>query len=248
MWQDKFEKYRESGFTVVGIALDAEGIEPAKRYYEKYGVTFPALVDPNYATGLEAVPKTFFVNERGVVQPLEGWEQRLRPNDGLAPVTKAIRRQWTDPAARLEAAEMARLARAHQASPTDLATAVDLASRYLDLDLLAEAAAAVRPAVETFDPREVARSGDNDVSQLLAQAYFQLSRASARNRDEQARHATMSFFLNPTVGYGKQIARIIAPDKFDGRPKGDFDNQFREGTLRRLRQEREAWLREKSSP
>ena len=232
------------GFTVVGIALDAEGIAPAKLYYEKFGVTFPALVDPNYATGFQAVPKTFFVNEHGVVQPLEDWEQHLRPSDQLDPVSEAVRRQWTDSTARLEAAEVARLARAHQAKPTNLVTAIDLASRYLDLELLAEAAAVIRPAIEPHDPKLIAQSGDAKISSLLAQAYFQLSRASAGNRKDQTRYATLSFFLNPTVGYGKQIARIIAPEKFDGRPQGDFDNEFREGTLRRLRQERAAWLQE----
>lgn len=54
----------------------------------------------------------------------------------------------------------------------------------------------------------------------------------------------MAFYLNPTVGLGKQIARIIAPEKFDGRPNGDFDNKFREGTLLRLKSERAAWLSE----
>ena len=59
------------------------------------------------------------------------------------------------------------------------------------------------------------------------------------------RHATTSFYLHPTIGFGKQISRIIAPEKFDGRPKGDFDNDFREGTLKRLQAEREAWLNAK---
>ena len=244
MWQETFEKYREQGFTVVGIALDAEGIEPAKLYYEKFNVTFPALVDPNYATGLAAVPKTIFVSEHGVVRPEKNWEERLRPRGRFAPVTDSIRRQWTDPAARLDPTEIARLARAHQTDPTELKTAVDLASRYLDLELRAEAATVIRPSLEAYDPKKVALSEDARLSGLLAQAYFQLSRASVGDREEQIRHATTSFFLNPTVGYGKQIARIIAPEKFDGRPDGDFDNEFREGTLRRLRQERAAWLQQ----
>ena len=36
------------------------------------------------------------------------------------------------------------------------------------------------------------------------------------DRDSQVRHATISFYLSPTIGFGKQIARIIAPEKFDG--------------------------------
>jgi len=244
VWQETFQKHRDAGFTVVGIALDAEGIEPAQRYYEKFGVTFPALVDPNYATGFEAVPKTFFVNEHGVVQPLDEWQQQLRPSDELEPVTASLRRQWTDSTARLDPAEIARLVEAHQANPKDLTTAVDLASRYLDLDLPADAATVLRPALEAYDARAVARGDDDDLSQRLSQAYFQLSRAALGDRADQTRYATLSFFLDPSVGYGKQIARIIAPEKFDGRPGGDFDNGFREGTLRRLRRERDAWLQE----
>lgn len=72
--------------------------------------------------------------------------------------------------------------------------------------------------------------------------YFQWSRAAVTDRDKQVERATISFFLDPTVGYGKQIARIISPEKFDGRPKGDFDNKFREGTLRCLKAERKKWL------
>ncbi|MCH8243098.1 MAG: TlpA family protein disulfide reductase [Planctomycetes bacterium] len=242
MWQRKFEQYRQMGFTVVGIALDAEGIAPAKLYYERFGVTFPALVDPNYATGFGAVPKTFFVDEQGVVRELRGWEGRLKPKDQLRPVTARIRRQWSKPETRLDPAAIAGLANRHEADPTDLATAVELASRYLDLKLNREARGLLQRAVNGHDARTIARSADAAKSRLLGQAYFQLSRASVGNRDAQVKHATLSFYLNPSVGYGKQIARIIAPEKFDGRPQGDFDNRFREGTLRRLRQERQEWL------
>ena len=50
VWQKDFMAIGGGMFTVVGIALDAEGIAPAKRYYQKHRVTFPALVDPNYST------------------------------------------------------------------------------------------------------------------------------------------------------------------------------------------------------
>lgn len=244
-WQEVFERYRELGFTVVGIALDAEGIAPAKLYYERFGVTFPALVDPNYATGFGAVPKTFFVNEHGVVQSLENWEQRLKPADQLQPVTGDVRNQWTQPGRRLDPASIARLVAAHTSDPKDLTVAGELASRYLDLKLSAEAKSVLQATLDHYDPLEVARSNDEDLSRLLGQAYLQLSRSFVEDRDAQVKCATLSFYLNPSVGFGKQIARIIAPEKFDGRPNGDFDNRFREGTLGRLRAEREAWLRGK---
>jgi hypothetical protein len=242
VWQEKFQQYRELGFTVVGLALDAEGIEPARLYYDKFGVTFPALVDPNYATRFTAVPHTFFVDEHGVVLPLENWEQRLKSMEPPAPVAGELRGLWTSPEARLDSQAIAGLIRALERSPNDLGAAVDLASRYLDLKLTREAAQVLQPAIQQYDPRAIARSQDAHLQRLLGQAYFQLSRASEGRRADQVQYATLSFYLQPSVGYGKQIARIIAPEKFDHRPQGDFDNQFREATLRRLRSEREAWL------
>lgn len=244
MWQKEFERFRDQGFTVVGIALDAEGIAPAKLYYEKFGVTFPALVDPNYATGFGAVPKTFFVDEHGVAQPLRDWQQRLRPTSQLKPVTDAIRAQWTEPGERLDASSIAGLVEKYRLDSSDLATAVELTSRYLQLNLTSEARGVLESVVKHYRPKEVARKGPRETVELLGQAFFQLSRASVGDRQRQVDYATMSFYLSPSVGYGKQIARIIEPAKFDHRPRGDFDNQFREGTLRRLRQERDAWLKE----
>ncbi len=248
MWQQKFEQYGDADFTVVGIALDTEGIGPAKIYYDEFGVTFPALVDPNYATAFTAVPKTFFIDERGIVQPLDKWEQKLMSKHQAAQVTDEIRSQWSSPEARFDPQAIARLAHTLEGQTNNLAVAVDLASRYLDLKLAREAANVLRPIIRQSDPHKVARSQDSQLSQLLGQAYFQLSRASAGNRDDQVSYATLSFYLNPSVGYGKQIARIIAPEKFDYRPQGDFDNQFREATLRRLRDEREAWLEDGNTP
>lgn len=227
---------------MVGIALDAEGIAPAKLYYDRFGVTFPALVDSNYATGFGAVPKTFFVNELGVVQPLKDWQDRLTPVDQLEPVTDEVRAQWTRPGLRTDAGEIADLVERNQADPGDLAVATELASRYLELDLYREARDVLTAATGRYDAREVARSGGPDKSRRLGQAYFQLARASADDRERQVEFATLSFYLSPSVGFGKQISRIIAPEKFDGRPGGDFDNAFREGTLRRLQKERTRWL------
>ena len=229
---------------MVGIALDAEGIAPAKLYYERFGVTFPALVDPNYATGFGAVPQTFFVDEHGVVQSLRNWEERLKPADQLESVTDDVRSQWTLPGQRLDPASMARLVAAHTSEPPNLTVAGELASRYLDLNLAAEAKSVLQTTLKHYEPLKVARSKDKDRSRLLGQAYLQLSRSFAEDQEAQVKYATLSFYLIPSVGFGKQIARIIAPEKFDGRPKGDFDNRFREGTLRRLRKQRQAWLQE----
>jgi len=237
-WQKKFEQHRSEGFTVVGLALDSEGIEPAKRYYEKFGVTFPALVDPNYATKFGAVPKTFFVDEFGVVMDAKkkgGWEAQLPKLPAVRDVTDKVRGQWSDATARLDETSMNQLIAKNKAQPVDLETASELGSRYIALEQYKKADAVLALAAGKFDAQTVART-DKKASRHLSRVYFQWSRAAVSDRELQVKRATTSF------GYGKQIARIISPEKFDDRPKGDLDNRFREGTLRRLKSERKKWL------
>jgi len=243
VWQKKFEQYRSAGFTVVGIAMDVEGIAPAKKYYDEFGVTFPALVDPNYATRFGVVPLTFFVNEHGVVQPLEDWESRILPPDDLQPVTEEIREQFTAIGERLQPAGVEQLAAQLRSDPADLSVASELASRYMELDLREAARTILKTAVAEYDPKDMARMKESPTRTLLANAYLQLSR-SETDRDRSVEYATMSYFLNPTIGFAKQISRMIAPEKFDDRPDGRFDNEFREATRRRLERERRAWLSE----
>lgn len=236
-----FEKYGSDEFTVVGLALDAEGIAPAKLYYDKYDVTFPALVDPDYATQFGAVPKTFFVDEHGVVQDLKDWEQQLSSLGEVKPVTKSIRTQWSVPESRLDSGALAELASANSKSPTDLAVATQLGSRYLALGLRTETQTVLHRAVAPCDVKTVARKGGAQ-AKLLGQAYFQLMRAHEGNRAVQHEYATTSYYLNPSIGFAKQIARIIDPSKFDNRPDGRLDDTFRQATYERLKQERAAWL------
>ena len=247
MWQKKFEQFGGEEFTVVGLALDAEGVGPAKEYYDKFGVTFPSLVDPNYATKFGAVPKTFFVDEFGVVMSVRGWEAKLPQLGPLKPVSEEIRLQFSDSHSRLGAAAVAALARDNASASNDLTIAVQLASRYNQLGLHAEAFRIVKTAVTGIDLQNAAIANDGSAA-LLSQAYLQLSRSCVDDRNLQVKYATTSFYLNPTIGFGKQIARIISPEKFDGRPDGSFDNEFREGTLRRLKTQRDEWLKAVQQP
>lgn len=241
MWQKKFEQYGNEDFTIVGLALDAEGVAPAKIYYDRFGVKFPALVDPNYATKFGAVPKTFFINEHGVILSAKDWEEQLTRMESPRPVTQSVRKQFQTAEKRLDSSAVAKLAKAHAATPDDLVIATQLASRYIDLGLHKDGFAVVNKAVEGLNPRRIAVE-KGDAAGLLSQAYLQLARSSVDDRSKQVEFATMSFYLNPTIGFGKQIARIIAPEKFDGKKDGSFDNAFREGTLRRLVKERQEWL------
>lgn len=241
MWQKKFEQYGNENFTIVGLAMDAEGVAPAKIYYDRFGVQFPALVDPNYATKFGAVPKTFFINEHGVVLSAKNWEEQLARMESPRPVTQAVRKQFQTAEKRLDSSAIAMLAKAHAATPNDLAIATQLASRYIDLGLHKDGFTVVSKTVAGLNPKKIAAE-KGDAARLLSQAYLQLARSSLDDRSKQVEFATMSFYLNPTIGFGKQIARIIAPEKFDGRQDGSFDNAFRESTLRRLVKERREWL------
>ena len=230
---------------MVGLALDADGIPAAKRYYNKSKVTFPALVDPNYATRFEYVPRTFFINEHGVVQKIitrdKGWESLIQPDEKPQPVTDIIRNKWTTPGKRFDKQLIEALIQQHKTNPKDIRIGTELASRYIDSKRYAEARLLLNDVVNHYNAKQVVRNKDKQLTQQLAQAYFQLSRANVADRKAAVKCATMSFYLHPTIGYGKQIARIIAPEKFD-RPDGRFDNRFREGTLKRLRKERTKWL------
>lgn len=240
MWQQKFEQYGNDDFTIVGLALDIDGVSAANQYYKRFGVKFPALADADYATGFGAVPRTFFVDEHGVIHSARRWETQLKSAGPLRPVTQEIRDQFTAPGERLAPQDIARLSAAVEERPEGLDLVTDLASRYLALGLSDRAEIILKRALKDVEVRAVAKAG-SDAAVLVGQAYLLLSRA-VEDRAEKVEAATLSFYLNPSIGFGKQIARVIAPEKFDGRPQGDFDNQFREATLRRLRRERSEWL------
>ena len=178
MWQKKFEQFGGEEFTVVGLALDAEGVGPAKEYYDKFGVTFPSLVDPNYATKFGAVPKTFFVDEFGVVMSARGWETKLPQLGPLKPVPEEVRQQFNEAQSRLGATAVAALARVNASDPSDLTIAVQLASRYNQLGLHKEAFRIVKAAVTGIDLPKAAIANDS-LTALLSQAYLQLSRKNS---------------------------------------------------------------------
>lgn len=224
--------------------MDAEGIPPAKLYYDKFKCTFTRLVDPNYALGFGVIPHAIFVNEHGVVldhRAKKSWKSLLKDPKELKPVTNEIRAKWSDPGARLKPDAIARLEAKQKAEPGDLAVADELASCYNALKRHADARKVLLEAVKLHDPKKTAKAGGKN-AKLLGQAHFQLARAFEGDRKKQVEHATLSYYLSPTIGFGKQIARIIDPAKFDGTKNGRLDNRFREGTLQRLRKERKEWL------
>jgi len=186
-WQKKFEQHRSEGFTVVGLALDSEGVAPAKRYYEKFGVTFPALVDPNYATKFGAVPKTFFVDEHGVIMNARkkgGWEAQLSKLPAVRPVTDEVRSQWSDVTNRLDESSMKQLIAKNKAQPADLETAAELGSRFIALKQYEKAESVLALATAEFDAQAIAKT-DKKISRQLSRVYFQWSRAAVNDREHR---------------------------------------------------------------
>lgn len=240
MWQKVFEEHGSDEFTVVGIAMDSEGVAPAKKQYDRFGVTFPALVDPNYATRFEFVPWLFFVDEHGVVQDGD-WAEEIKKMGAIKPVTDAIRSQWTAKSDRNSLESLAALVLKHEAAPDDLAIASELASRYVALDRLEEARNLLRPLVKKYDELEIARSGDRVQQIALADAYIQLSRAET-DREAQVHASTMAYYVYPTKGYVKQVVRIKGPDYFDKTEDGKMDSEYRSSNIQRLVDERAAWI------
>ncbi|MEM7013188.1 MAG: TlpA disulfide reductase family protein [Verrucomicrobiota bacterium] len=244
MWQKRFEELKSEGFTIVGIAMEAEGIEPAKMYYEKHGVTFPALVDPNFETGFGYVPWTFFVDEHGVVRAKgDIWKSLIKPDDELKPVTPEVLTKWSDSESRFKPEAIAELRKTQQENPDDLSAATDLASRYLTLGETKDAEIVLQAAVDAYDAKAAAKTGSRELRALLSRAYLLLSRAEKGDRDAQLKAARTAYFLAPTIGLAKQISRIADPTKFDDRPDGKLDNPYRNNYAKEIQKDREVWLK-----
>jgi peroxiredoxin len=243
VWQERYEELKGDGFTIVGIAMDSEGIEPAKKYYEKHGVTFPSLVDPNFATGFGYVPWTFFIDEHGVVRGKgDDWKKMIKPTNKLRPVTPRILAKWTSSKSRLMPEVMAALQEKQQERPKDLSIATELASRYLTLGEGAKAEIILNAAIGSYDAKQVARTGGKEQRILLSRAYLQLARAEKGDRRAQVDAARTAYYLAPSIGLAKQISRIADPGKFDNRPDGKLDDPYRNNYAKRILADRKVWL------
>lgn len=66
--QRLYEAYRDSGFTVLAISIDADTI-PVRPFVEELELTFPILLDPAISIqdlyGTTGVPESFVVDSRG---------------------------------------------------------------------------------------------------------------------------------------------------------------------------------------
>ena len=73
--QALYERYRAKGFTIVAIASDTQGSRVVAPFTQRYGLTFPILLDPQNTIGtqlqLQGIPTTFLLDKHGRIAGLE---------------------------------------------------------------------------------------------------------------------------------------------------------------------------------
>lgn len=90
-FQAAWERYRQQGVVVLGI--DAEDFRgDARRFVERYGITYPVVHDPNGSTigryGVTGYPETWFIDREGrIVEHISG---PIEPDDLEANIRLAL--------------------------------------------------------------------------------------------------------------------------------------------------------------
>ncbi len=73
--QRVYEKFRGDDFEVLAVSIDAAGRKAVAPYMEKYGYTFPALIDTagsiQLLYGTTGVPESFIIDKKGNVAFVE---------------------------------------------------------------------------------------------------------------------------------------------------------------------------------
>jgi thiol-disulfide isomerase/thioredoxin len=69
-WFVEFDKkYRENGLQIVGISLDEEGVEPVKKFMERYGIEYKIVMGNEETAqsfgGVIGLPTSFIVDKEG---------------------------------------------------------------------------------------------------------------------------------------------------------------------------------------
>ncbi|TLS52513.1 redoxin domain-containing protein [Paenibacillus antri] len=69
--QRMYDKYKDQGIVILGINLGEKPIVRIQNFTERFGVTYPILLDPDLEIrdryGVRSYPTTFFVDESGRV-------------------------------------------------------------------------------------------------------------------------------------------------------------------------------------
>ncbi len=183
----------------------------AREWYERHKVTFPTLVDPNFAFNFSKIPHTYLVDERGRVRGTdfeEGFargatDKAARGHDRRKPSRKSV--EPVRAGERVSKREMARYEELCRKDPGDLASAVEFASRCLAAGRAGNARRVLTAATERAgDDRQGARQ-ESPSGDLLAHAFVQLARSHAGDGGTQALFARRAIALKPPYALAKAL-------------------------------------------
>lgn len=66
-----YQEFKAQGFTVIGVSSDLGGAQVVRPYAEALGLTFPIVIDRDFATnvryGVQGLPTTFVIDRAGRV-------------------------------------------------------------------------------------------------------------------------------------------------------------------------------------
>lgn len=66
-----FQRFRDKGFAAVGISVDAQGANAVRPVVDRYGFSFPILLDPQFETirkyGTRLIPTSYLIDQKGVI-------------------------------------------------------------------------------------------------------------------------------------------------------------------------------------
>lgn len=66
-----YQRLKGRDFEMLAVSIDRKGKEVVGPFVEKYGLTFPVLLDPENKTynlyGLRGIPETFIIDKNGVI-------------------------------------------------------------------------------------------------------------------------------------------------------------------------------------
>jgi peroxiredoxin len=71
-FQKVYDRYRDQGFTILGLSTDAGGAEPVDRYVEERGVTYPVALATLQLKrefgGVREIPTSFLIDRAGRIR------------------------------------------------------------------------------------------------------------------------------------------------------------------------------------
>lgn len=91
-----YRRFRENGFTIVAISVDAEGGPIVGPFLEKHELTFPVGLDPEMAVAelyrVQGIPRSFLIDREGNLLAQAIGPREWDSTDARALITHLLRR------------------------------------------------------------------------------------------------------------------------------------------------------------